>query len=228
MIKFLALFILAMASTGCVSTHPGVMSKSSLKSSNLKVSVQDQENLSDKYYMFLEYTFENTSPEWFDIKVSSLGFHKANTEILVNDKLSAWIEGAELKLKKNNYNTAVLLGSIAAVGGIAGGLSSDSNVQVAGLGAALGAGVAASVIGVQQERTRAGSGNKGLNQTVQVPKNHVFVPFKVAPGSYVKRWVVVRKPPYPNDYESNYDMFTKLEQNKKSVEYKTPLSSGYY
>jgi hypothetical protein len=226
MIKLLALSAILITASGCVSTHPGVMSKSSLKDNKLKVSVQNQDQLSDKYYMFLEYTFENTSAEWLDVKATLIGFYNTETEILVNDKLSAWIEGAELKLKKNNHNTAVILGSIAAVGGIAGGLSSNDNVQVAGIGVALGAVAAGTVIGVQQDRTRAASGNKGLNQTVQVPKNHVFAPFKVAPGSYVKRWVVVKRPPYENDYEGNYDMFTNLKQNDTPVTYKT--SVGYY
>jgi len=192
--KIIALGISALYFTGCVSTHPGVISKSSVKDNFVKVSIYDTESLSDKYYMFLEYTFENLSSEWLDVKVSALGFNKIKTEILVNDKLSAWIEGAELKLKKSNHNTAVILGSIAAIGGVVGGLSSDGNVQIAGLGAMAGAGAVATAIAVGQTREKASSGNKGLNQTVNVPKNHVFAPFKVAPGSYVKRWVVVRKP----------------------------------
>ena len=225
-IKALSTLFILISLSACVTTHPGVMSNSSDKSSSLLVSVDEDSSISDKYYAFLEYTFENTSTDWIKVKVARLGFENSTTEILVNDRLSSWLEGVELKLKKNQHNTAVILGSVAAVGGIAAATSSNGNIQVAGLGAMVGVTGAAVAIDVGNARRRAQSGEKGLNQTVNVPKTHVFVPFEVAPGSYVKRWVVVRK---PKDFKSirygadDTNLITELDQNKVEVSYKTKL-----
>ena len=220
MIKALILSTVLFLSA-CATTHSENVSVSSLRDNDVKISIVNRHSLSDDYYLFLEYTFENRSADWVDIKVSSLGYSKGSTEILANDKLSSWIEGAELKLKKRNHNTAVLLASIAAVGGIAGGLSSDGNIQVAGLAAAGGAAAVAGGIDLANATQQASSGIKGLNQTVEVPKTHILTPFKVAPGSYVKRWVVIKKPKLPGrrNFIYTYDLFVTAKQNETDVTY---------
>jgi len=197
MSKFIAVMCLLLTSVGCVSTHPGTKAKSNLENDSLIVSSHNNTTLTDKYYMFLEFTFENKSSEWKDISVKRLGFDKTKTtEILVNDRLKAWIEGAELKLKKNDFNTSVVLGSIAAVGGVTGALSNNGNLQIAGLATFAGASAVATARQFGRDRLEAQSGvrRQADGQTVYVPSTYILTPFKVAPGSYVKRWVVVRKP----------------------------------
>ncbi len=176
----------------CASTHPGTISES--KEKTVTVSVLKNLDLSDKYYYFYEYTIENMTAEWKDIQIKNTYFEGQETEILTDDKLASWIEGAELKLKTANYNRDLLLGSIVAVGGVAAMTSSNSNVQVAGAGAAVGAVVASGAIDLSRAKQQAVTGTKGLNQTVNVSQSHVLVPSKIAPESYIKRWVVVRAP----------------------------------
>lgn len=190
--RYLLISSLSLLFVACATTHPGVVAKGD--SSKLVVSVDNNKDISDKYYLFLEYTFENKSSEWMSVNVPQLGFNHQDTEILTNDKLSAWIEGAELKLKKSQYNTNLILSSMVVVGAVAGGASSNGNVQVAGLATAGLAATAGAVQEVQSVQQKANSGQKGLNGTVHVPKSHVLVPFQVAPESYVKKWVVVRVP----------------------------------
>jgi hypothetical protein len=185
-------FLLSLLTVACATTHPGTLSESNEKT--VTVSILKNTELSDKYYYFYEYTIENMTGEWKDIQIKNTYFEGQQTEILTDDKLSSWIEGAELKLKKANYNRDLLLGSIVAVGGVAAMTSSNTNVQTAGAGAAVGAVVASGAIDLSRAKQTAVSGTKGLNQTVNVPQSHVLVPSKIAPESYIKRWVVVRAP----------------------------------
>lgn len=64
---------------------------------------------------------------------------------------------------------------------------------------------------------------KGLNQTVNIPKTHALTPFQAAPESYVKRWVIAKKSNYSGSIYSNKDttLITELFQNKAAVSYKT-------
>lgn len=193
MIRSIFVSLTVLALTACVSTHPGNIAKTTSPTS-LVVSTQKNKSISDKYYSFFEYTFENKSDDWASVHVTRLGFENETTEILVNDRLNAWIEGAELKLKKSQYNTAVILGSIAAIGGVVGATSSNGNLQVAGMGALAGASVVDAAQSISRTRNNAASGIKGVNQTVNVPSTYILAPFKVAPGSYIKRWVVIKNP----------------------------------
>lgn len=191
--KYFNLLVLSLfLGAGCATTHEGELAESKEKS--LNVSVKKNSDLSDKYYIFYEYTLENTTSEWKDVQIIDADFEGQETEILTDAKLSAWIEGAELKLKASQYNEDILIGSMIAIGGIAAATSNNSGVQKAGLvgmGAGAGAGGAVSIARSQQQAT---SGAKGLNGTVNVPQTHVFVPSKIAPESYIKRWIVVKMP----------------------------------
>lgn len=206
-------FLMGLLTVACATTHPGDMAES--KQKEVSVSVQKSVDLSDKYYYFYEYTIENTTADWKDIQIKNIYFEGQETEILTDDKLSSWIEGAELKLKAANYNRELLLGSIVAVGGVAAIGSNNSKVQMAGAGVAVGAAAASGATDIARARQQAVSGTKGLNQTVSVPQTHVFVPSKVAPESYIRRWVVVRAPKKSEDdkvvkFSSNYYNSHKL------------------
>lgn len=183
---------LVLLSFGCATTHTGVSAESPDKS--VILSVDRLAELSDKYYSFYEYTIENKSSEWKQVQVVDMDFAGQETEVLTDDKLSAWIEGAELKQKKSQYNKDLLLGSMVAIGGITAMTSSNTNVQTLGV-ATMGAGAIGSVAtSISRAKQQATSGIRGQNNTVSVPATHVFVPTKIAPESYVKRWVVLRSP----------------------------------
>jgi hypothetical protein len=192
MSRNLLVFIFGIFCASCATTHPGNMAESG--NNEVLISVERQYDLSDKHYIFYEYTIENKTPEWKDVQIVGVNFDGQDTEILTGDKLSSWIEGAELKMQASQYNQALLLGSIIAVGGVAAGTSHDSNVQVAGLTAMAGAAAYSAGSGISRAQNKANSGIKGENGTVNVPRTHVFVPSKVAPDSYIRRWVVVRAP----------------------------------
>ena len=191
--KFIILSLILPLLSSCASTHPGIRATESKKGHPIIVSVNDNMNLSDKYYLFLEYTFENRSSKWRDLQVNQIGFPDFKNEILVNDHLTSWIEGAELKLKQSQYNTALLLGSITAVGFLA--MSSNSNTtQAMGATAVLGATGAMVGMDISDTHDSVTSGKKGPHGTVYIPKTHVLTPFKIAPKSFVRRWIVLKNP----------------------------------
>ena len=200
------------------------------------MSVLKNSDLSDKYYLFYEYTIENTTNEWKDVQVKSVYFDGQETEILTDDKLSSWIEGAELKLKAANYNRELLLSSIVAVGGVAALTSNNSNVQVVGAGAAVGAAAVGGAKDISRARQKAVTGMKGVNQTVNVPQSHIFVPSKVAPESYIKRWIVVRAPDVKkgsktirsgNNFYYSHSLVTVSTINNKDANFTTTVKTGY-
>ena len=225
---FLALFFLL---AGCATTHEGEMAQS--KEKTLTVSVQKNFGLSDKYYVFYEFTFENMTSDWKQVQVRDIDFEGQETEVLTDDKLSAWIEGAELKLKASQYNQDILLASMVAIGGVTAMTSSSTNMQNTGAATMVGAAAASSGVGIARSRQQAVTGIKGQNNTVNVPQTHAFVPSKVAPESYIKRWIVVRMPApvhvvgeqetmRQNEFFNRQKLITKvLLDNSKDVEYST-------
>ena len=181
------LFVLS----GCAMTHPGIIGMSDKKDNQLFVSVQENRDLSDDFYGFFEYTFENRSKEWKRIKVVHAGFPDFENHVLVNNDLVAWVEGAELKLKKYRYNMALLTGGIAAVGGVIAATSNNMNTKVAGASVMITSVTTGAVLTTQDTRN---DGQRGLHGSVNVPKTHIFVPFSVSPQSFVRRWVVLKTP----------------------------------
>lgn len=179
--------------SGCATTHPGKVLASNTQ--DIVVSVKENSDLSDNYYMFLEYTLENKSGEWMEIQAKHIQLGEgAPSEILSGEKLSAWIEGAELKLRQNNYNTQLLLGSIVAVAGLTAASSKDPGTQKAALGVMAGAVGTDATLALQRSRNAVNSGYKGPNGSVNVPSTHVLAPAKIAPESFIRRWVVIKAP----------------------------------
>lgn len=191
---FIFFCFLVLIISGCAMTHPGIKGTSHKKDSQLIVSVDENTTLSDDFYGFFEYTFENHSKKWMQIKIANVGFSGFKNHIPVDNDLSAWIEGAELKFKKSRHNMGLLLGSIMAVGGVTAAISDNKTTQVVGSGAAVVAAGTGMAVGFSDSMVALNAGQKGLHGTVNVPKTHILVPFSVAPKSFVRRWIVLKTP----------------------------------
>ena len=212
--------------SACASIHPGQKALTTDPNSNILLSVKINSSLSDRYYLFLEYTVENKTSEWINFKTAFVGFEGDETEILVNSRLKSWIESKELELQRQNYNRAILLGSIAAVGGVTGVVSNNETVQMVGLSSMAGALVVSAADDIGREKNRVERGQKPLEQTVNIPDSYVLKPFELAPGSYLKRWVVVKKPKYYDQISFNNEgphLVTQAYQNEELVNFKVRL-----
>lgn len=236
MINVFYLTILSLILAACATTHDGSMAKS--ESKDILISVLHKPDLSDKYYQFFEYTIENATSSWKTVQIVDADFSGENTEALTDDNLSAWIEGAELKLKKAQYNQDLLLGSMAAIGGITALSSHNGGIQSAGLVTLAGAAAATSATHLSRQKDKANSGIKGENGTVNVPKTHVFVPSKIAPESYIRRWIVLKRPSVKatpkkvSNFTSSKDLYSENNliskvkvDGAREIEYITVISS---
>ena len=150
-----------------------------------------------------------------------MGFPDFENHIPVNNDLSAWIEGAELKFKKSRHNMGLLLGSVLAVGGVVAGTSDNKTTQAVGGGAAIAAAGTAMAVGVSDSMIALNAGQKGLHGTVNVPKTHVLVPFSVAPKSFVRRWIVLKTPKQENNLKTKKgnELLIGLQDGEEKPEY---------
>ena len=191
-------WILSSVLYSCATTHPGNMATGIPETnSELRMSVKKNFTLSNQHYSFLEFTIENLGDDWKQFHVTDLGYGGAKSDILKNEKLIAWLEGRELKLRQSRYNTSLLLGSIAAVGMGTAAFSKNKNVRAAGVGTALGAAATDAGMRLSQAQKNANAGLKAKQAgsgVTNVPKSHILTPFPVAPGSFVRKWVVIGVP----------------------------------
>lgn len=194
MIRIIVFSFIGLFTMSCATTHNGrPLAVSNTPAVALSTAVVHE--LSDKYYTFIEYTVENKSSEWLDMKVDGVLVNGIQTEILTGDKLKSWIEGADLKLRKKEYNTNLLLGSFAIAGVATTVGSSSSNWQNVGLatsGVAVGAMAGNDISKAKKKATSNVSAKEIKKSNVEVPESNILIPFKVAPESYVKRWIVIK------------------------------------
>lgn len=212
--------------SACASIHPGQKALSTDPNSGVVLSVKVNNSLSDDHYLFLDYTVENTTPEWIKFKTSYVAFEDQKTEVLINERLKSWVESKELELQRQNYSRAILLGSIAAVGGVTGVVSNDETIQMAGLTTMAGALVVSGADDIGRAKNRVERGQKDFTHTVNVPDSYILKPFEVAPGSYLKRWIVVKKPKFYDPYSYSYEgphLVTQAYQNENPVTFKVKL-----
>jgi hypothetical protein len=218
MFRLYCFILTALMLSACATTHSGPIAESKEKS--VVISVDENTDLSDKYYLFLEYTIENTSTEWKDIQIVDVDFRGQETEVLVDEQLSSWIEGAEHKLKAAQYNQDLLIGSMVLAGGIVAGTSSSNTGKVAGAATMVGAAAVGVGTDISRAKNQASSGAKGENGTVNVPKTHIFVPSKIAPESYIRRWIVLKAPQLPKPKASENELSYQQEDTQTVYTYK--------
>jgi hypothetical protein len=194
MIKLSSLIFLSFFAVACATTHNGRPIAAS-NTPTVALSTGAVYELSDKYYTFVEYTVENKSSEWLDMKVDGVLVNGVETELLTGDKLKSWIEGADLKLRKSQYNTSLLLASFAVAGAATAATSGSNNWRNAGVataGVALGASAVNDINRAKKQASSNISTKDIRTSNVEVPESNILIPFKVAPESYVKRWLVIR------------------------------------
>lgn len=187
-----------MFACGCATTHPGNLAQTS-NTPSLKVSSKISGDLSDDYYLFIEYTIENLSGQWATINVTDLDISGRRYEGLAGSNLKAWTEGAELKLRQAQYNTNAFLTGLTVASAGTALFSKSSKLKKAGL-TGMAAGGAGSVgVSVSRSKKQANSGLYSPSEISKdekvVPDGHIFSSFKVAPGSFVRKWIVIKNPP---------------------------------
>jgi hypothetical protein len=183
-------------SVGCASIHPGNLAipvTGQTETSGLKVSTQMNHSLSDDHYAFVTITIENIESQMIRTVDSSLSLDIEGKElpnVIVGQDLTAWLESADAKEKVNAanrmfWNNALMLGGLAT--SIAGGASRNASVTAVGTGALM-VGVTKSAVEGSRSVEEAASHAK------RVPETHLYSPFSVTAGGFVRKWIVFEKP----------------------------------
>lgn len=99
----------------------------------LVISYEWNNKFNDKYFKYLDFTFENQSSKWK--KVEKIGIKFLDKEIdskiffLKGAPLASYLRGKELKLKVQAQNAAAWAGAIAATAASAQSRSSDAEYR---------------------------------------------------------------------------------------------------
>jgi hypothetical protein len=146
---------------------------------------------STTYYTLLQFTFGNNSPDWKRIKSVNLDFDNnvlnKKIKVTLGDDLGYWADSIKHKLAVDNFNTQVVLGSIAAAGAataISGANSGNSSTVNTG---SLAYATSMAVAGVND----FSSSKKSLSRAKLLPVGHLYKPFSIPAGLVTKRWLLL-------------------------------------
>lgn len=195
--RFSVLILALVLVTGCASVHQGNFAtsidgddtgpenKSKTTALGLMVSGAEDSSLSSKYFGHIQLTFENKSNHWVHIKKVTVQFEDESvnqkTVIPVGGDLTSWAEAAQNAKAIRDYNTSLLLSSVAAVGGAA--MSRGGTTGQVGALALIGSGTALTVKGVMDIKS-------DIELAKVVPSSHLLSPeFIIPPGLATKKWV---------------------------------------
>ncbi len=169
----------------CASTMPGA--DLHLNSKLLSATVVENSDFSNEKIKMFQVSINNLSDSWIDIDSVTLNDPSASVEVLVGPKMSSWIEACKLERSVSNYNTSLLLGSLAVAGAVVGGVSNNNTTSTVGYTFALGAITAAGV------NDFIGSKNKVEFQRA-LPESHLLHPFIIPSQKVIQRWIIVENP----------------------------------
>lgn len=197
--KVLLFLSVIMFASGCATVRSGnyaVPTKESQSSryegtTKLGVRITGQEDimLSSGHFAVVNFTFENRSRKWVSIKNVQLDFEDPvlNKEVVfpVGAQAAAWGKAMQEIAAVDAANTAAVLGTIMAVGAVAGSVSENRNVRTAG---ALGFATSATML-------TAGAAMSEVNRAklaAAVPDSHLLAEaFEIPPGLHVKKWILL-------------------------------------
>lgn len=181
-------------------------------------AVQINHNISEKNIMMYQVSMLNNTNEWLEIESAVLNA-KEKINILVGDKMNAWIEAKTLEKQVSDYNTQLLLGSIA-VSGAAVAVGSNHH-QTAQLGAiAMGGAItAASVNDYMNSKNR-------VEFQKLFPRTHLFNAFTIPPKKVIQRWILVE---FEKDNErKSFTLLLKTKNGKPiEISYRTTEEPSY-
>ncbi|HXH31532.1 MAG TPA: hypothetical protein VNJ01_12010 [Bacteriovoracaceae bacterium] len=181
--KLTLLLVLLCVLASCASTMPGNDAESTSRSISASVSIN--QDLSEDNFKMFQVSIKNNTNKW--IEIDSATFETlpvSEVDVLVGEKMSSWFEAKNLEKRVSDYNTSLVLGSVALAG--AAVAVGSGHPQTSAVGAiALGGAVTASAA-----RDLMESKNRAQFQSL-FPATHIFHPFTIPPHKVVQRWILV-------------------------------------
>lgn len=178
--------------TACATVHPGKDAHSVSKESMsipLKVSGLRNTDYENSSMELVEVTLENTSDDWVRIdNVEALIGNPAESKVSVvqGQDLVDWATAVEMKARMDQYNRSLLTTSaLIAVEAFGSERNRPSIITSAVLASTYGWVVVDAMRGDYVASRRA----------KKVPGNHLTTAISVPPKMFLRRWILLNKPP---------------------------------
>lgn len=118
----------------CASVTPGIKIDSGTQ--DVSIFVSKDPTYSNERIQMLHFAIQNNTSEWFDFEGAKV--ESGEFDVLVGERLDAWIQACTLEKRVSDHNTAVALGVLAAAGGIVAATSKHQSTSNIGAVVALG------------------------------------------------------------------------------------------
>ncbi len=172
---------------GCASIHGGANyakneKGESIKKGGLIASGIENKRLGSKYFLALDFTFENTTEDWMQVVSARVTFGKSSIDdamkVPVGQDLNAWVTAAHEKAAISDYNSSLIASAVMGVGAAA--MSSKDTNELGKL-AVIGGG---SALTIQSLNNNYDS----LQKAKILPETHLYSSgFVIPPGLHTKK-----------------------------------------
>jgi hypothetical protein len=192
----------------CATTMPGKEIPTYYPAVQANIDMDD--NFSNKNIQLYQISFKNKSNDWVDIDLGVIN-EDPKIKVLVGNKINAWIEACVLEKNVSDYNTSLVLGTLAVGGMIVAGSASNSSssgstntMNVAAI-TSLGAMSGLAVMGFQDSKNRVEFQQK-------LPEKHAFRAFSIPPKKVIQRWILIENPEL-----KNFQLKFQVNQSKDKI-----------
>lgn len=192
-LKVLSILLLPILLGACASLHPGAMGvpADTERLLPLRVSADTIDAKSDEPWQIFELTIENTSDQWVKINEARVVIHspaQSKVSVVLGKDLKDWAEAMHFRQQKDAQNDKIMQIGLMAAGAVAA-LASGKSDGLAAVGVtAMAAGAGWAGADSVRASYRAAEGVDKL------PETHLYQPFSVPGGMYLRKWVLLNKP----------------------------------
>jgi hypothetical protein len=165
----------------CATTMPGQDISSG--SSKVSVSMEVDSTFSNEMIQMYQFSLKNNTDDWLEYDGATLGGN-SNIAVLVGDRITSWIEACNIEKKVSDYNTNLLLGSLALGGAVVAGASSHQETAQIGAIISLGSITGSAVREYQKSK-------KKVEFQKAFPERHIFQSVVIPPRKVIQRWILV-------------------------------------
>lgn len=207
--------------------QPENSSNKKISGKGLIISGTEMTVLGSKHFINLDFSLENSTNKYINIKKISLDFGSPETnsqfQIITGKDLLAWADATQQNVEISNNNANVILSSVYLAGIVVAASTDNNVVATAGLAASTGALAAGTYRDIKNhvqnlEKSQLYANNS--ERAAIVPYSHIAAPsFSVPPALHSKKWVTL--------YAQNADMITKVTGAKMIVEYEDGQTENF-
>lgn len=168
----------------CASTMPG----HDIKSNHKTITATFEENMdfSTERMHLLQFAIMNKTDKWIEVTGANINSTE-QVEVILGEKVNAWIEACTLEKQVSDYNLNMLIGTVALTGAVVAGSTSHQQTSAVGAAVALGS------ISLLAANEVMNSKNKA-ELTNSLPEKHIFRPFMIPPHKVIQRWLLIEGP----------------------------------